>query len=708
MVNYFNSYIKICNMNKLINKSKYQLIKKPKISIIIPIYNGGKYLTYSLSSIQNQNIKDIEIILIDDSSSDDSIKIIEEYMKSDLRIRLLKNKKNKKILYSKSIAVLNSNGEYIIQLDQDDMFIREDAFKNLYYEAKKNDLDFVQMRDFVKKELFFKKKSSVNLLGLHFIYPKNTHYKKQPELKDKLFADNNNYLLWGLLIKNDLYKNAIYHLWPLIMNYKIIYNEDYIITSMIAKLAKKYKYINKFILIHLMHSKSTSNNCGEDKEYYLSLYFYVYYLYEFYIKSAPQDIKMIINYIYTDMIGFPKGINLFPEMFNFIIKIILNNDFLLLTEKEEFLNKFDLDINDYKNLSTYKYMINEKEFKEIKYFQNSIKMLTKKNHNNKFKNNLIKKNYKISILIYCDEFKYLEQTIYSILNQIKINNEIIIIYDNIDKTNLKYIINFINKYENIKLIKNNEKKGLLYSYSIGVLIAKGDYILSLKSGYTLAKANILSYIYVLANHFNLEILEFNVLINNHSKIKKNSLSLYKCLHFESNKDLNILKSNKKYKDIDQEKELLFNKLIKTNIYKKIIYNYKLNKYNITIFNYYEEILFFLLNKYNLKFKHINIFGIIQNNNNIDCLKIKNISNNKTQLINDSIFYLNFIFDNSKNTYQDKKYVLQEFINILSIIYNKFVEVSNNSIKLLEKFINCKYISKEDKIELKFLYNSLIN
>ena len=114
----------------------------------MPIFNGGKYLNYSLCSIQNQKMKEIEIILIDDFSSDNSIIIIEEYMKKDPRIRLIKNNKNKKILYSKSIASLNSNGEYIVELDQDDMFIREDAFNLLYFEAKNQRLDLLQMRDF--------------------------------------------------------------------------------------------------------------------------------------------------------------------------------------------------------------------------------------------------------------------------------------------------------------------------------------------------------------------------------------------------------------------------------------------------------------------------------------------------------------------------------------------------------------------------------
>jgi glycosyltransferase involved in cell wall biosynthesis len=53
----------------------------------MPIYNGGKYLYYSLRSIQNQKIKEIEIVLIDDCSTDDSLNIIEKYMEEDPRIK---------------------------------------------------------------------------------------------------------------------------------------------------------------------------------------------------------------------------------------------------------------------------------------------------------------------------------------------------------------------------------------------------------------------------------------------------------------------------------------------------------------------------------------------------------------------------------------------------------------------------------------------
>ena len=75
----------------MIDKTSYPLVKNPKITVIMPIYNGGKYLYYSLRSIQNQDMKDIEIILIDDCSTDDTLSIIQKYMEEDKRIRLIKN-----------------------------------------------------------------------------------------------------------------------------------------------------------------------------------------------------------------------------------------------------------------------------------------------------------------------------------------------------------------------------------------------------------------------------------------------------------------------------------------------------------------------------------------------------------------------------------------------------------------------------------------
>ena len=85
----------ICKEETIIDKTSYPLVKNPKITAIITIYNGGKYLYYSLRSIKNQDMKDIEIILVDDlvddCSTDNTLYIIQKYMEEDKRNRLIKN-----------------------------------------------------------------------------------------------------------------------------------------------------------------------------------------------------------------------------------------------------------------------------------------------------------------------------------------------------------------------------------------------------------------------------------------------------------------------------------------------------------------------------------------------------------------------------------------------------------------------------------------
>ena len=126
-------------------------------------------------------------------------------------------------MYSKSIAALNANCKYIIQIDQDDIFIRDDAFYILYKEAERNDLDLVQIRDIYNENFSLNKDTRVNYPAKHFIKRKiyNQSFPEiLPNLKNEIFIKGNLYLLWGLLIKTDLYKRAIYHLWPLILNYQ--------------------------------------------------------------------------------------------------------------------------------------------------------------------------------------------------------------------------------------------------------------------------------------------------------------------------------------------------------------------------------------------------------------------------------------------------------------------------------------------------------
>ena len=544
---------------------------------------------------------------------------------------------------------------------------------------------------YIKKNFYFNYITKINSIGNHLIFPQTTNYKIQPNLKLKMFIENNNYLLWGLLIKSDIYKKAIYILWPIIMNYQLIFHEDYSISFMIVILAKKYKYLNKFGLLHLIHEKSASNNYQKNNNYYLSVLFVSNIIYNYYIKKNEKDIIILMNYINLFIDCFQYAKIYFTNFYNLIIKYILKSDYLTENEKENIIDKIENNSTyNLKNIYNYDKYIEEYEYS---FFSKKIKV----------ENKLVKDIYEITILIYCNESKYLFKTIKSILNQKFIIFEIIIVYDNVNQEELSYIRNIIKNNKIITLLDNKTIKGLIYSISIGVLKSKGNYILFLQPTYFLFQDNILYKLYNELLNNNLDILEFDLII----KKDKNSIK-YKCSHIKSSLNLETIKYNKLYKDLDQENELLFNKIIKTNFFKRIINKYNMISINDIIYNYFHNIFYFCLIKNKANIQHYDIIGIIQYINQTEELKIIKLMNDRNRIINESIFYINFLFEKTDKTYDGKKYALNELYNILSIIFNKFNKISNKSLDLISKFNNSEYINISDKIDLNFYYKSLMN
>ena len=111
----------------------------PKISVIVPVYNVEQYLERCLDSIVNQSLKDIEIICINDGSTDNSLKILEEYAKKDDRIIVI-NQKNHGQGYSRNRGLDVARGEYVLFVDSDD-WVDIDTCKELYIKSNQLDTD---------------------------------------------------------------------------------------------------------------------------------------------------------------------------------------------------------------------------------------------------------------------------------------------------------------------------------------------------------------------------------------------------------------------------------------------------------------------------------------------------------------------------------------------------------------------------------------
>lgn len=110
-----------------------------KVSIIVPVYNTGKYLYDCLDSIINQSLMDIEIICVDDGSTDNSLEILEEYGEKDSRIRVF-SIENSGLSIARNFGIEQANGEYIGFVDSDD-YVDKFMFEKLYISCVQNDLD---------------------------------------------------------------------------------------------------------------------------------------------------------------------------------------------------------------------------------------------------------------------------------------------------------------------------------------------------------------------------------------------------------------------------------------------------------------------------------------------------------------------------------------------------------------------------------------
>lgn len=112
-----------------------------KLSVIIPVYNVGELLYKCIESIQNQSLDNIEIILINDGSTDNSGKICDEIACQNNNIRVI-HKENEGVSAARNLGIGVANGEYIGFVDSDD-YINENMYLKMYLQAKKNDCDIV-------------------------------------------------------------------------------------------------------------------------------------------------------------------------------------------------------------------------------------------------------------------------------------------------------------------------------------------------------------------------------------------------------------------------------------------------------------------------------------------------------------------------------------------------------------------------------------
>ena len=253
------SFLSINKEEKLLSEEKFTKSEKPKISLIIPIYNNEANLIPTIRSIQNQNNQQIEIICINDNSNDTSNKKLKNLQKEDPRISIIKNKTNRGILYDFINGALESNGEYVIFMYPGDYLSNADALTKLYDMAtkdynKKLDIVNFQACDFQ----IIDGKIKINSLISQIDKSNLTTLIKQPDIEDFYYSNfkNKNYeIIYDKMYSKRLIKRITNFIGPNIWNLNINFFHEYIISFANIMKAKSLVYVEDIFYCHNLDNK---------------------------------------------------------------------------------------------------------------------------------------------------------------------------------------------------------------------------------------------------------------------------------------------------------------------------------------------------------------------------------------------------------------------------------------------------------------------
>lgn len=238
------------------------MVKQPKFSIIVPVYNVEKYLSFCMESLINQTLRDIEIICVNDGSADASLLILEEYRKLDDRI-IIVDKKNGGLSSARNAGLDLAEGEFILFVDSDD-YLEENTCDRLYVEMLQEDADIVVF--------------GTNLFPW---YVKNNHIAwlwSNLEVETKKYEGNTIHaLFWERSSKpfvwNECYKRSVIEEHHLRFDEDLLYGEDMLFLFTIFPRVKKVVYIqDKLYNYRCDREGSLMSKAGRNAEWKLDMH----------------------------------------------------------------------------------------------------------------------------------------------------------------------------------------------------------------------------------------------------------------------------------------------------------------------------------------------------------------------------------------------------------------------------------------------------
>ena len=343
------AFLKKCFEGKFLNSNHLKPTNSCKISVVIPVYNCEKTIIPAVRSVQNQDMADIEIILVNDNSKDNTSQIIKKLSEEDSRIRILTNENNKGTLYTRSIGILSSKGEYIMNLDNDDLFMDQTVFDITYKEAIKGNFDIIEFYAYdiptynprisqVTIDSYHNKKEGLivrkpNLLYFPISYDNVTFYP-------------HDYSVWGRLVKSNLYKKAINNLGFTALGEKritnfVVWTEDIDITIPLFSYAESLKFIGKDGIFHYISEQTATFQIPADYKIHDEI-FLLDIIFDF-TEDNEKGKKLVVTR--ADILKNDRCIYLTKKERNLnllkaVLKKILNNKYISEDDKHYIIKEY--------------------------------------------------------------------------------------------------------------------------------------------------------------------------------------------------------------------------------------------------------------------------------------------------------------------------------------------------------------------------------
>lgn len=266
------------------------------ISVIVPVFNVEKYLDRCILSIVSQTYLDIEIILIDDGSTDSSSVICDTWEQKDNRIKVI-HKKNEGVSIARNTGIDAAQGEYVYFVDGDD-YLESNAFEKMYNIIKKYDVDFVycgfNQIDSIDRKIYDETGKS--------------NIRKKEEVLDEFFEQNITKTLmyppWNKLCKAQIVKKIKFN-----NNYKI--GEDVLFNFMLLDESKRVYFLNETLYNYIIRKNSAMRENFSSKKFD-----YVY---------AAYDIENICKDKYSQTLYEKAHFWTFCHNMVIVRNILLNN-----------------------------------------------------------------------------------------------------------------------------------------------------------------------------------------------------------------------------------------------------------------------------------------------------------------------------------------------------------------------------------------------